>query len=101
MTKAFNTFKLGKRQITLAVVLGEDTLKVGYSVCMEGDEFNEELGRKIAEGRALSKNNLTHQYVGKQGVRYTLDNYGVLKSISEVWKNKIKATPERYIKGIR
>lgn len=101
MKKAFHTFELKTRKVTLAVVTEGSYTRVGYSVCMPEDKFNETMARRISEGRALSKNNLK-TYFFSHHTNYELsENYSILKQIAIIWENKIKEHPTHYIKGIK
>lgn len=102
MNKVFHTFTIGKdkkkRSVTLAVIeYSTNYVIIGYSVCMPQDTFQESLARKIAEGRANSKNKLIRYYLDKE----LISEYRVLKSIALIWERKITESPNKYIKGIR
>lgn len=77
----------GKERVVTIVVLNEGAkLKAGYSVCMPQDKVNEELGNKIALGRAKSpKTNLVDMELGKG-----LDRKFVLYVIAEDLLKKIE-----------
>lgn len=99
MKKLFHTFEINNRQVTIAVVPNieqPELITVGYSVCMPQDVFDEELSKKISEGRAHSKNAL---------FSYNLDNelmvdYSVLKIIAAKVEKKVRKNPD-LIKGLR
>ena len=102
MKKSFLTFELGERKLTLAIVKPkeQDTLRIGYAVCMVGDAFNEDLGRAIAIGRALSKSSISGYCFGNGVARELATNRGVQQAILHMWKHKIIAEPSLYIKGL-
>lgn len=67
-------------------------LKIGYSICNPNDEFNEELGKTIAIGRAR-KNVNTALYSTELGYI----NSGVVKALLEEKARWFKENPERWI----
>lgn len=69
-------------------------LKLGYAICNPNDEFNEELGMKIAEGRAR-KNKEYALFATKSGYINTDTVAALLKREAEFFKQN----PETYIKG--
>lgn len=87
--KAFHTFELEGRKVTIGVLGNGHNVVVGYSICHPDDEFNQELARKISIGRAESKNNLESYYLNNG----LATDYGVLKSIAHRWERTIKEDP--------
>lgn len=69
-------------------------LKLGYAICNPNDEFNEELGMTIAEGRAR-KNKEYALFASKPGYINTDTVSALLQREAEFFKKN----PEMYIKG--
>lgn len=80
--KAFVEFKYLDRDITICALGKNATVSIGHSIQNPEDKPNKELGRKIAEGRALSNNSLK---IIDLAIPYCLD-YGILKSFAHFWK---------------
>ncbi len=96
---AYNTFKLGSRTITIAAVVVDPAfVSVGYSVCREGDKFDEKLAKKISKGRALSEK--ARLGIFMMDAELTSEFY-MIKSLSLMWSKKVENNPELYIKGIK
>lgn len=86
------TFDLEGRKVTLVSILREDKkIEVGYSVCYK-DEFDENLGKKIAKGRA-EKNPI-------YSISIVKDTPFFMKSTLELVKRKL-IDGDIKIKGIK
>ena len=102
MKKVFHTFEHKGRKIIIGAISkransDSNHISLGHSVCNPKDKFDEDLGKKIAEGRALSKSELKfYPYVDTE---LSL-NYAILKSVCVIWENKIKNDPS-IVKGIK
>lgn len=72
----------------------DKVLSIGVSVCRPNDTFNEELGRRIAEGKATKY---------RDHALYTTDagliNDKVVKALLEQEAEYFKANPGRYLAG--
>lgn len=107
MKKIFKTFEFKGRKITLCVktqdknpLNGLYITSVGYAVCNPKDEYNEELAKKISEGRANSmKTNLTNQLTERIHVGDFLNHKVILYSIAKLVEAKLRKG-ELKIKGI-
>ncbi len=111
ITGTFTDFKGQERHFVMAavsipdsesyVILEDENLvftpkcvSIGVSVCLPFDEFNEELGKKIAYGKAIKFND--HRlYATDGGLINTTMVDALLKQESEYFKTY----PGRYIKG--
>ena len=99
MKKLFHTFEINNRQVTIAVVPNLEqsgVITVGYSVCMPQDVFDEELSKKISEGRAYSKNALFSYNLDEE----LMSDYSILKMIATRVEKKVRENPD-LIKGLR
>ena len=72
----------------------ERYLNLGIALCNEVDEFNEQLGVKIALGRAQKK--LNHMIVFQRG---SMINNGLVNTILERESAYLKKDPGFYIEG--
>lgn len=72
----------------------DKVLSIGVSVCRPNDTFNEELGKRIAEGKAVKYRNHA-MYVTDAG----LINDKVVKALLEQEAEYFKTNPGRYLAG--
>lgn len=73
---------------------GDKVLSLGISVCRAGDEFNVELGKKIALGKAIKRRNHA-MYATDAG----LINNTMVKALLQQEAEYFKVNPGRYITG--
>lgn len=100
--KYYHTFKFENRTINICLLV-EDymwstaKLKVGYSVCLPEDDYNEEIAKRISLGRASKKKARLDAQSMPNELAFSLK---VLKGIAEHYERQIKKG-KLVIKGIR
>jgi len=103
----YHEFDLGKRKVVFCAthyprmfVGGNDKIitvtdiNIGMSVCVPWDEYNDELGRGIAHGKALKNPKIHVSY------SYDVDKY-IIESILEGIEKSMRKKPGKYIAGYK
>lgn len=102
-TEVYKTFEFKNRLITLCCLNENNTIKLGYSIKLPEDNYNELLGKKIAKGRALSKKNNLLDYFATISISDYKDEKkvkGILYTILLGIEQRIK-TDKIEFKGIK
>jgi hypothetical protein len=114
-TKRFyHDFEFEDRDVTLCLLVEEQpqsfmdriggrgataTVKVGYSVCVPTDDFDQDLAKRISSGRAESDKARIKEF-GMDGNAEFLFDLGILNATARILERKVKRG-EVVIKGIR
>jgi len=92
----YHTFDLGKRKVVLCArlyecFLGSPELDIGMSVCMPGDEYNEERGYNIARAGAKKRAKIVFSCDWEEIDKYIIN--GLLLGVEK----SIRRNPGKYI----
>ena len=101
--KLFHIFKFKGRTIILCILYVNNYpisyLKTGMSICNPEDNYDEKLGKKIAESRANHERNLE---IDKFFIYDSSEStYGLLNYRLKLIEEHIKLNPEYFIKSLK
>ena len=103
----YHAFDLGKRKVVFCAthyprmfvggygkIVTVTDIDIGMSVCVPWDEYNDELGRGIAHGKALKNPKIHVSY------SHDVDKY-IIESILEGIEKSMRKKPGKYIAGYK